>query len=30
MLEKQKSNPLIAWFKFTPEEVDFLIKMNRY
>ena len=31
ILQKQKSkSPLIAWFKFTPEEVDFLIKMNRY
>ena len=30
MLEKRKSNRLIAWFKFTPEEVDFLINMNRY
>ena len=27
---KTKSSPLIEWFKFTPEEVDFLIKMNRY
>ena len=30
ILEKQKSTALIDWFKFTPEEVDFLIKMIRY
>ena len=30
MLQKQKSEPLIDWFKFTPEEVDFLTKMNKY
>ena len=30
MLQEQKQNPLISWFKFTPEEVDFLLKMNRY
>ncbi len=30
ILQKQKTNPLIEWFKFTPEEVDFLIKMNRF
>ncbi|MGD0450601.1 MAG: replication factor C large subunit [Candidatus Bathyarchaeia archaeon] len=30
MLEKQKSSPLISWLDLTPEEVDFLIKMNRY
>ncbi|MGA3058759.1 MAG: replication factor C large subunit [Candidatus Bathyarchaeia archaeon] len=30
ILQNQKSSPLISWFKFTPEEVDFLIKMNRY
>ncbi len=30
ILQKQRSNPLAAWFKFTPEEVDFLIKMGRY
>lgn len=30
MLQKQKSSPLVSWFKLTPEEVDFLIKMNRY
>ena len=30
MLQNQKSSPLISWFKFTPEEVDFLTKMNRY
>jgi replication factor C large subunit len=30
ILQKQKASPLIAWFKFTPEEVDFLVKMNRF
>jgi replication factor C large subunit len=30
ILQKQKASPLIAWFKFTPEEVDFLNKMNRF
>jgi replication factor C large subunit len=30
ILQKQKASPLVAWFKFTPEEVDFLIKMNRF
>jgi replication factor C large subunit len=30
ILQKQKACPLAAWFKFTPEEVDFLIKMNRF
>ena len=30
LLQKQKGNTLAAWFKFTPEEVDFLVKMNRF
>ena len=30
ILQKQKANQLASWFKFTPEEVDFLIKMNRF
>jgi hypothetical protein len=30
MLQKKKASPLIEWFKFTPEEVDFLVKMGRY
>ena len=30
ILQKQKSSPLIDWFEFTPEEVNFLIQMNRY
>ena len=30
LLQKQNSAPLAAWFKFTPEEVDFLVKMNRF
>jgi replication factor C large subunit len=30
MLQKNKASPIADWFKFTPEEVDFLIKMNRF
>jgi replication factor C large subunit len=30
ILQKQKSRALIDWFKFSTEEVDFLIKMGRY
>jgi replication factor C large subunit len=30
LLQTQKHSPLIAYFDFTPEEVDFLVKMNRY
>jgi replication factor C large subunit len=30
LLQKQKGSTLATWFKFTPEEVDFLIKMNRF
>jgi len=30
ILQNTKSSSLIPWFKFTPEEVDFLLKMNRY
>ena len=30
ILQKKKSSALIDWFKFTPEEVDFLIKMSKY
>jgi replication factor C large subunit len=30
ILQNQKSSPLASWLKLTPEEVDFLIKMNRY
>jgi replication factor C large subunit len=30
ILQKQNTNSLAAWFKFTPEEVDFLVKMNRF
>jgi hypothetical protein len=30
ILQKQKSSSLVDWFKFTAEEVDFLIKMGRY
>jgi replication factor C large subunit len=30
ILQAQKSSPLIAWLKLTSEEVDFIIKMNKY
>ncbi len=30
LLQKSKTNPIADWFKFTPEEVDFLVKMNRF
>ena len=30
LLQQQKASTLISWFKFTPEEVDFLVKMNKY
>ena len=30
LLQKQKANPIASWLKLTPEEVDFLIKMNRF
>ncbi len=30
ILQKKRSSPIVAWFKFTPEEVDFLIKMSRF
>ncbi|MCW4000439.1 MAG: replication factor C large subunit [Candidatus Bathyarchaeota archaeon] len=30
ILQKKRSSPLAAWFKFTPEEVDFLVKLGRY
>ncbi len=30
ILQKQKASPLIDWFEFTPEEVTFLVQMNRY
>jgi replication factor C large subunit len=29
ILQKKRNSPLITWFNFTPEEVDFLIKMSR-
>jgi replication factor C large subunit len=29
ILQKNRSSPLVDWFKFTPEEVDFLIKVGR-
>jgi replication factor C large subunit len=30
LLQKRQASPLADWFKFTPEEVDFLVKMNRF
>lgn len=30
ILQKQPSSPIINWFKLTPEEVDFLLKMNKF
>jgi len=30
LLQKQNSSQLASWFKFTPEEVDFLTKMSKY
>jgi replication factor C large subunit len=29
MLEKQKSSPIISWLKLEPDDVDYLIKMNK-
>ena len=28
--QKGRANAVAEWFKFTPEEVDFLVKMNRF
>ncbi len=30
LLQKPNAAPLAEYFKFTPEEVDFLVKMNRF
>jgi replication factor C large subunit len=30
ILVKKRNSPLVAWFEFTPEEVDFLVKMSRF
>ncbi|MCW4028086.1 MAG: replication factor C large subunit [Candidatus Bathyarchaeota archaeon] len=30
MLQKKKASPLVEWFKFTPEEVTYLVTMGRY
>jgi len=30
ILQKKPKSPLAAWFKFTPEEIDFLVKMVRF
>ena len=29
MLEKQKSSPIVSWLKLEPDDVDYLIKMNK-
>jgi replication factor C large subunit len=30
ILQKKRNSTLVAWFKLTPEEVDFLVKMSRF
>jgi replication factor C large subunit len=30
MLEKQESSPISSWLKFAPEDVDYLVKMNKF
>jgi replication factor C large subunit len=30
IIQKKKTSPITSWLNLTPEEVDFLIKMNRY
>jgi hypothetical protein len=30
ILEKQKSSPIIPWLKLEPDDVDYLIKMNKF
>ena len=30
MLEKQKSSPIVSWLKLEPDDVDYLIKMNKF
>jgi len=29
-LEKQKSSPIISWLKLEPDDVDYLMKMNKF
>ena len=29
MLGKQKSNPIVSWFRMEPDDVDYLLKMNK-
>jgi hypothetical protein len=29
MLKKQKTNPIISWLKLEPDDVDYLLKMNK-
>jgi replication factor C large subunit len=30
MLEKQKSSPIVSWLKLEPDDIDYLIKMNKF
>ncbi|MGE5187421.1 MAG: replication factor C large subunit [Betaproteobacteria bacterium] len=30
MLQQKKNSPLVEWFKFSNEEIDYLLKMGRY
>lgn len=30
ILQKKRSSPIAGWFEFTPEEVDYLVKLNRF
>jgi hypothetical protein len=30
MLDKKKAHPILAWFNFTAEEVNFLNEMKRF
>ena len=30
MLEKQKSSPIVSWLKLEPDDVDYLISMNKF
>jgi replication factor C large subunit len=30
ILKKQKSSPIISWLKLNPDDVDYLIKMNKF
>lgn len=30
ILERCKSSPIVSWFKFEPEEIDYLLKMSKF